>query len=491
MDLSAKHLKAFNTALAVVRGATIAKRSLSALARTSQLPHSSTSPVDQAGHDQDHGHGGHSPGQHDKRAELQEEAIREELLRQRAAPASEAFLSAIMAADQYGSDLNGVEDKRSVSSLARHGNLPASAMEDMGKRSLSSLARYGNLPASAMEEASKRSLSSLARYGNLPASAMEEASKRSLSSLARYGNLPASAMEDASKRSLSSLARYGNLPAAPADQQEKRSLASLARYGNLPAGAAPPAPADKRSLEALARGGLLTKNSRIDSGSSSNNNNNKRSLSSLARLGELPKRWMPPHQREQAQDLLDTMQRELDDNKRGVSSLARSGHLSRAASLYDDLEKRSIESLARTWSLPERVYGYGPYEEEDYEHDAWGKRNAAALLRQTHFSSQGNADDAQRDDVDQHGQGRRKRSLWDDDLMSGEVAPPYVQSTSGQEQDWETMWSPTAWGAYLGYGYGDDSGAPLQKRFLGRIPNMGRHRQKTNEDSSPRRRRPH
>lgn len=424
---------------AVVNGATIAKRSLSALARTSQLPHSSTT-ADQAGHDQDHGHGGHSPGQHDKRSELQEEAIREELLRQRAAPASEAFLSAIMAADQYGTDLNGVEDKRSVSSLARHGNLPAT-MEDT-KRSLSSLARYGNLPATE--------------------------DKRSLASLARYGNLPAPA-ED--KRSLSSLARFGNLPVAI--EEAKRSVASLARYGNLPG---PAAPSDKRSLEALARGGLLNKNSRID--------NSKRSVAALARLGELPKRWMPPHQREQAQDLLDTLQRELDETKRSLSSLARTGDLSRPVALYEDQDKRSVESLARTWSRPsKRVYGYPSYENE---YATFGKRNAAALLRQTQFSTQGTVEDSQRDDGD-HGQARRKRSLWDDDLMSGEVVQsPSGGAAAGQEQDWETMWSPTAWGAY--FGYGDD--ASVQKRFLGRIPNMGRHRQ-TNEDSSPRRRRPH
>ena len=58
---------------------------------------------------------------------LQEEAIREELLRQHAAPATEALLSAIMAAERY--DPNGVEEKRSVSSLARYGNLPVPASE--------------------------------------------------------------------------------------------------------------------------------------------------------------------------------------------------------------------------------------------------------------------------------------------------------------------------------------------------------------------------
>ncbi len=57
-----------------------------------------------------------------------------------------------------------------------------------------------------------------------------------------------------------------------------------------------------------------------------------------------------------------------------------------------------MESLARTWGMPKRVYGYGPYDAED-EYEAWGKRNAAALLRQTQFSTQGNADE-QRDDVD-------------------------------------------------------------------------------------------
>lgn len=56
---------------------------------------------------------------------LQEEAIREELLRQRAAPAAEALITALMAADQDQD--NGVEEKRSLASLARYGNLPVTS----------------------------------------------------------------------------------------------------------------------------------------------------------------------------------------------------------------------------------------------------------------------------------------------------------------------------------------------------------------------------
>lgn len=57
--------------LQVAAGASVAKRSLSALARTSQLPNSSTAPADQNGHDQDH-HGAHGgQNQHEKRSMLQ------------------------------------------------------------------------------------------------------------------------------------------------------------------------------------------------------------------------------------------------------------------------------------------------------------------------------------------------------------------------------------------------------------------------------------
>lgn len=447
-----------------MQGASISKRSVSALARTSQLPHSSTGSSDQGGlgglgHDQEHG--AQHPDQH-KRSELQDEAIREELLRQRAAPVSEALLSAIMAADQYGYD-NGIEEKRSLSSLARYGNLPAPADE---KRSLSSLARYGNLPAPADE---KRSLSSLARVGNFPIS-KDDDEKRSLASLARYGNLPTQA--DEIKRSLTSIARLGGLPST-----------------------------GKRSLEALARGGLLNKNTRVDA--------SKRSVSALARAGELPgKRFIPDQQREQAQDLLDVLQRELDETKRSLSSLARAGELANRPALVAEsldglpweVNKRSLESLARTWNRPDhskRSPPYGAFDLMESQYAPWGKRNAAALLRQTKFQTPDGSpvDESQRDDSDhQGGQGRRKRSLWDEDLY-GEVASPYVQSSArgtapGQEPDWEPMWSPSAWGAYFGYGE-DTAAPPQQKRFLGRIPNMGRHRQKTNEDSSPRRRRPH
>ncbi|XP_034244876.1 uncharacterized protein LOC117647279 isoform X1 [Thrips palmi] len=422
-------------AFQVAAGASIAKRSLSALARTSQLPNSSTAPADQAGHDQDHP-GAHSgQAQNDKRSMLQEEAIREELLRQHAVPATEALLSAIMAAERYGSEPNGVEEKRSVSSLARYGNLPASPAE---KRSLEALARGGLLNKNSRVESSKRSVSTLARAGELPGKRWMPPHQR------EYPHDLIDVLQrelEEEKRSLSSLAKSGGItrpaeslsfPMSAAEQQMKRSLESLARNWNLP---------EKRSLESLARNWNLPE---------------KRSLESLARNWNLPE-------------------------KRSLESLARNWNLP---------EKRSLESLARTWNKPaKRSPPYGAFDEDDFYAI---KRNAAALLRQSKLSTGSDGpDDSQRhEETERHDQGRRKRSLWDEEV--GEVVAPYAQSA---EQDWDAApaWSPAAaWAAYLA-SYGDEAteAAPMQKRFLGRIPNMGRHRQKTNEDSSPRRRRPH
>lgn len=65
---------------------------------------------------------------------------------------------------------------------------------------------------------------------------------------------------------------------------------------------------------------------------------------------------------------------------------------------------------------------------------------------------------------ERHGQGRKKRSIWDEELLGGEVAAPYVQ-TQAQEQDWDPYWSAAAyWSALEGL---DDAAAAPQKRFLG------------------------
>ncbi|CAH0564718.1 unnamed protein product [Brassicogethes aeneus] len=139
--------------------------------------------------------------------------------------------------------------KRSLSALARWNNLPE-------KRNLEALARAGyikTLPEEEEEEneSYKRSIADLAKNGQLPS----HEDKRGIQSLARNGEIhtkPANyknqAVEEMYKRNIASLARFANFPS-----YNKRSLSSLARSGDLPSFYY------KRSIASLARDGALGK----------------------------------------------------------------------------------------------------------------------------------------------------------------------------------------------------------------------------------------
>lgn len=105
-----------------------------------------------------------------------------------------------------------------------------------------------------------------------------------------------------------------------------------------------------------------------------------------------------------------TPQRELEQTKRGLSSLVRTGSLPRAtddsmATMGEPQMKRSLQSLARTWSLPEPTgpKRSPPFAAFDDDYSAWGrqaKRNAAALLRQTKFTTGDAGSEAHRDEIE-------------------------------------------------------------------------------------------
>ncbi|EAT33037.1 AAEL014708-PA [Aedes aegypti] len=207
--------------------------------------------------------------------------------------------------DEYGSyENNGpYEDKRSYRSLLRDGatfgkrNLGSLARAgllrtpstDYLKRSIATLAKNGQLPASRepdSEEAAsaggwsdekrnlasarasgymlngKRNIASLARKYELPG-------KRNIQSLLRTGMLPSIAP----KRNMQSLARDNSLPhfAGAAAQESKRNIQTLVRDWNLPRQQSMAADNEKRNIQSL-------KNAQGQGGGSSSGGRKKREL---------------------------------------------------------------------------------------------------------------------------------------------------------------------------------------------------------------------
>ncbi|XP_062698398.1 uncharacterized protein LOC109398506 isoform X2 [Aedes albopictus] len=187
--------------------------------------------------------------------------------------------------DDYGTyDNSGpYEDKRSYRSLLREG-------ATFGKRNLGSLARAGLLRTPSTDYL-KRSIATLAKNGQLPASRepdSEEAAsaggwndekrnlasarasgymlngKRNIASLARKYELPG-------KRNIQSLLRTGMLPSiAP-----KRNMQSLARDNSLPHFAGASAQESKRNIQTLVRDWNLPRQQSVAT------DNEKRNIQSL------------------------------------------------------------------------------------------------------------------------------------------------------------------------------------------------------------------
>ncbi|XP_062560538.1 uncharacterized protein LOC134224907 [Armigeres subalbatus] len=188
--------------------------------------------------------------------------------------------------DEYGTYENAgpYEDKRSYRSLLRDG-------ATFGKRNLGSLARAGLLRGPSSNDYLKRSIATLAKNGQLPASRepdSEEAAssggwndekrnlaaarasgymlngKRNIASLARKYELPG-------KRNIQSLLRSGMLPSiAP-----KRNMQSLARDNSLPHFAGATAQESKRNIQTLVRDWNLPRQQNVGA------DNEKRNIQSL------------------------------------------------------------------------------------------------------------------------------------------------------------------------------------------------------------------
>ncbi|KAK4873953.1 hypothetical protein RN001_013313 [Aquatica leii] len=180
--------------------------------------------------------------------------------------------------EQIGNEL---DEKRSISSLARWNDMPM-------KRNIQSLAREGYLRSNEDNQddadlSLKRSIQSLARLNQFP-EYQTEPPKRSISSLARNGelfdgrrNLEDLLDELYEKRNIGSLARDFNFPT-----YGKRFIGSLARNGDLNGHFS----GGKRNLASVVRNG-------------------KHSAATLARANNLPE--------------------DYDEYKRNIASLARDG----------------------------------------------------------------------------------------------------------------------------------------------------------------------
>ncbi|XP_065090724.1 neuropeptide-like precursor 1 isoform X1 [Ochlerotatus camptorhynchus] len=201
--------------------------------------------------------------------------------------------------DEYGSyDNSGpYEDKRSYRSLLREGKRNLGSLARAGllrapssdylKRSIATLAKNGQLPASREPDSSeastaggwtdekrnlasarasgymlngKRNIASLARKYELPG-------KRNIQSLLRTGMLPSIAP----KRNMQSLARDNSIPHYAGPQESKRNIQTLVRDWNLPRQQSMASENEKRNIQAL-------KNSQGHGGDSSSGGRKKREL---------------------------------------------------------------------------------------------------------------------------------------------------------------------------------------------------------------------
>lgn len=179
---------------------------------------------------------------------------------------------------------NGIEEKRSISSLARWNDMPM-------KRNLQALARAGYLRTLPDDDEIDDNDPNL---------------KRSIQYLVKNGQLPDYRSEE-TKRGIESLARNGELHNTRQDLEEmldelyeKRNIGSLARDFNFPS-------YGKRFIGSLAKSGDLS--SRFNGGKrnlASIMRNGKRNIASLVRSNNLPSGT-------------------YDEYKRNIASLARDG----------------------------------------------------------------------------------------------------------------------------------------------------------------------
>ncbi|KAK7867527.1 hypothetical protein R5R35_009424 [Gryllus longicercus] len=368
----------------------------------------------------------------------------------------------LQAAEQQLQRLQEVEDKRSLASLARGGQLPGKRFNDFRddddedmKRGISTLAKNGQLPA-PLTPGDNRSEDA--------ADEVAEQKRGGVSALARLGYLPPH------KKDLDWLlaSLQGQQQFAPAE--EKRNIGSLARGFNLP-------PPGKRNLGALARGG---------------------GFSALRYAGS------------KKNDILDAAEAE----KRSAASLMQHG-----LPLGKRFHPLTFGLEERFWHPPQRTGkrsdGEGDGLEENALEDAEDitKRYVAALLRQgrlpvggpggpspfaaASFSDAGGRDDADGDQLDEEKRhlgalrrisreaagagaagGRAKRQASD------EFALPVFQPNDAPGDLDDALLQRVLMA-------GEDAPGAADKRFLGRIPQMSRSRPRSQQQqASVRRERP-
>ncbi|XP_021706848.1 uncharacterized protein LOC5565029 isoform X2 [Aedes aegypti] len=309
--------------------------------------------------------------------------------------------------DEYGSYENTgpYEDKRSYRSLLRDGatfgkrNLGSLARAgllrtpstDYLKRSIATLAKNGQLPASRepdSEEAAsaggwndekrnlasarasgymlngKRNIASLARKYELPG-------KRNIQSLLRTGMLPSIAP----KRNMQSLARDNSLPhfAGAAAQESKRNIQTLVRDWNLPRQQSMAADNEKRNIQSL-------KNAQGQGGGSSSGGRKKRELyyDDETLDDSAPEILEPVYQSSPLdyEELMEAMNEAYTpyynspadnhlEQKRYLGSLARAGHLHRYHRFYKRAPMGSFDGLYGNDDDDDNGTGSDNYEGED------------------------------------------------------------------------------------------------------------------------------
>lgn len=254
------------------------------------------------------------------------------------------------------------EEKRNFASLVRSGNLPFNG----GKRSVEALARAGYLPVPTPPHESEE-------YPPESSENSEEVlRKRNIAAMAKNGLLGAQGLKQ--KRDLKEYQSQKEADDVGAELEElirelyqeeqgteKRNIGSLAREFNFPYNGG------KRHLGSLVRAGgyrFSGATKKSDDDANDENLDDKRSVMTLIR----------------------NRMNQLREGKRYLGSVMRNYLSHFGASKKDDFEiedetKRNIGAMARTWPFPEK-FKYGKrLENEEEDAEVIAKRYVGALLR--------------------------------------------------------------------------------------------------------------
>ncbi|XP_019771539.1 neuropeptide-like 1 isoform X4 [Dendroctonus ponderosae] len=228
------------------------------------------------------------------------------------------------------------------------------------------------------------------------------------------------------------------------DAKNYKSLASLAGWGNIPA-------EHKRNLEALARAGTWYKNPpEIDQ---SEDANYKRSMEVLLKNGPAP-----------------LMPESLENQKRGIESLARNGDFLRRQPFQSFLNsqdyKRNIASLARAYSFPVGSTA------------GFGKRSIGSIARNgnlPYFYGKRNIQSLARDGA----LGKRSADYMERPADKRNIQSIKAQQRNKRQADYfenELVYQmPADYEDILQDLAASQDAYPVEdKRFLGRIPQMGK-----------------